>query len=284
MQVINVDPPAKDDSVFRSPLVLLGLAIVAFFGVDLVFLDSDIAKALGTTDASPGLQVLIEYRFLIGALVALVGCAVSMLFGPSSAARREVIVTVRTAAGDSAPSSLDRGDRRLAEQRAREAEELARRHRPEDALTAFREARDLYRAAGDRLGEADCLRAIAHLSVKHASAGRAREAFAEARQLYQQANATAGEATLLLDLGNLEGMVGAEEPARRAYRDALALFNKLGDHRGEANVLYGLGFVERQADPRLAEQRFTQAARLFEEAGALDWRDIALAEASDLKA
>lgn len=282
MQVINVDPPAKDDSMFRSPLVLLGFAVISFFAVDLIFLESDIANTLAHQESSPGLKVLIEYRFLIGALIVLVGWAVKLLFGPA-AAGREVIVTVRNGTEAAAPATAGRADLRLAEQRGREAQELARRQRPEEALTALREARDLYRAGGDRLGEADCLKSIAHLSTKYATAERAREAFTEARQLYQQANAAAGEASLLLDLGNLESMIGADEPARRAYRDALSLFNKLGDHRGEANVLYGLGFVERGSDRQLAEQRFTQAARLFEEVGALDWRDIALAEASELK-
>jgi tetratricopeptide (TPR) repeat protein len=112
---------------------------------------------------------------------------------------------------------------------------------------------------------------------------RAREAYGEARTLYKAVGDRLGEANVLRGLGDLERKLGRNDQAREAYGEARTLYKAVENRLGEANVLLGLGRTEADTDPELARRHLYQAAHLYEAIGMLDWHQSVLDEAAKLK-
>lgn len=155
--------------------------------------------------------------------------------------------------------------------------------RNDQARAAYGEARTLYKAVGNRLGEANVLRGLGHLESKLDRNDQAREAYGEARTLYKAVENRRGEANVLLGLGHLESKLNRNDQARETYGEARTLYKVVGDRLGEANVLLGLGQIEADTDPELARRHLYQAAHLYEAIGMLDWHQSVLDEAAKLK-
>ncbi len=77
---------------------------------------------------------------------------------------------------------------------------------------------------------------------------QAREAYGEAKTLYKAVGDRPGEANVLRGLGDLERTLGRNDQAREAYGEAKTLYKAVGDRLGEANVLYGLGLLAVQLE------------------------------------
>ena len=117
--------------------------------------------------------------------------------------------------------------------------------RNDEARAAYTEARALYRAVENRLGEANVLLGLGELERMLGRNDEARTAYTEARALYRAVENRLGEANVLLGLGRLEHKLGRNDEARAAYTEARALYRAVGDRLGEANVLLGLGELKR---------------------------------------
>jgi DNA-binding SARP family transcriptional activator len=145
----------------------------------------------------------------------------------------------------------------LALQASREAADPARVARAALALSTMRylagqaeasislaeEAAAIYRARGDRPGEA---RALDQVGVAHFRTGRWREAvacFSEARVRYQSAEDLQGVAETLGHAGVCGWQLGRHAEAAAQMQEALALYRAVGDRRGEMKVLINLGRV-----------------------------------------
>jgi tetratricopeptide (TPR) repeat protein len=113
----------------------------------------------------------------------------------------------------------------------------------EASISLAEEAAAIYRAHGDRPGEA---RALDQVGVAHFRTGRWREAvacFSEARALYQSAEDLQGVAETLGHSGVCGWQLGRHAEAAAQMQEALALYRAVGDRRGEMKVLINLGRV-----------------------------------------
>jgi DNA-binding SARP family transcriptional activator/Tfp pilus assembly protein PilF len=114
---------------------------------------------------------------------------------------------------------------------------------PEASIPLAEEAAAIYRARGDRPGEA---RALDQVGVAHFRTGRWREAvacFSEARVRYQSAEDLQGVAETLCHAGVCGWQLGRHAEAAAQMQEALALYRAVGDRRGEMKVLINLGRV-----------------------------------------
>ena len=121
----------------------------------------------------------------------------------------------------------------------------------------------LYQAAGKERGEASALR---ELGAVQRQAGRfedSERSLTRARTLFAAAGYRYGEASVLAYLGGVRMAVKSYAPAREALEAALAIYRAVDDPQGQANCLLFLG-------------------KAHLDAGALDLAEPALAEAGEL--
>ncbi len=113
----------------------------------------------------------------------------------------------------------------------------------EASISLAEEAAAIYRAQGDRPGEA---RALDQVGLAHFRTGRWREAvacFAEARVRFQSAEDLQGVAETLGHAGVCGWQLGRHAEAAAQMQEARALYRAVGDRRGEFKVLINLGRV-----------------------------------------
>ncbi len=174
----------------------------------------------------------------------------------------------------------------VAEARVREAEALRRLGDSAGAAMASEASRQLYVAAGDRVGEASALTVAAGALFDRGDLAAARDANERALTRYREAGDRGGVARslnslavlarnlgdlarsrtlyeealqVLAEVGDLGGTAytrnnlaaaiveeGRLTEARKAVTDALAVFRQLKDQSGVADALLNLGTIERQ--------------------------------------
>jgi DNA-binding SARP family transcriptional activator len=114
---------------------------------------------------------------------------------------------------------------------------------PEESIPLAEEAAAIYRAQGDRSGEA---RALDQVGLAHFRTARWREAvacFAEARILYRAAGDPHGVADTLGHASVCDWQLGRHAEATSQMEEALTLYRAAGDRRGEVKVQTNLGRV-----------------------------------------
>ena len=141
----------------------------------------------------------------------------------------------------------------VAEARVREAEALRRLGKPAEAEAAAAEARSLYAAAGDRVGEASALAVAAGALFDRGELVLARAANQEALRSYREAGDRDGVARTLNGLAVLARNLGELATARELYSEALAVLAEIDDRRGTAYARNNLAAV------RAEEGRFSAA-------------------------
>lgn len=107
----------------------------------------------------------------------------------------------------------------------------------ETAITAFQEARRVWREIGDTYAEADALMSE---GVAHTRVGNYRDAetaYQEALELFTEIDAIEGQATVMGNLGTLLYMQGNPERAIGFLDRAADLFAELGEQEREAETL-----------------------------------------------
>lgn len=131
----------------------------------------------------------------------------------------------------------------VAEARLREAESLRRLGDGAGASTAAEAARQLYVAAGDRVGEAAALTVAAGALFERGDLGASRGATEGALARYREAGDRGGVARSLNSLAVLARNQGDLAQARALYEEALQVLSEVGDIRGEAYTRNNLAAV-----------------------------------------
>jgi len=109
------------------------------------------------------------------------------------------------------------------------------------ALDDYAEALGLFRAVGDRLGEANVLKAQGDVLYFLKRTDEALEKYAEALGLFRAVGARLGEANVLQAQGDVHRWKREYDSARAMYESALNLYLQVGARQGTANAYLGLG-------------------------------------------
>ncbi len=124
-----------------------------------------------------------------------------------------------------------------------QGEVLAFLKQSEAALARYEAALGLYRAVGDRLGEANVLRAQGEVLAFLKQSEAALARYEAALGLYRAVGDRLGEANVLRAQGEVLAFLKQSEAALARYREALGLYRAVGSRLGEANVLLAQGKV-----------------------------------------
>jgi tetratricopeptide (TPR) repeat protein len=134
------------------------------------------------------------------------------------------------------------------------------------AESQARSALPLFRAAGDRIAEAE---ALALLGLGEAAAGDPVAAllqFESALSLYTRMGARRGVAAMLHQIGRVRAALGQSSSARGALTKALAIRHDVGLRDDEAETHYELGLAAWKGGAiRKADQHLVAALDLIEE-------------------
>jgi tetratricopeptide (TPR) repeat protein len=116
------------------------------------------------------------------------------------------------------------------------------------ALTSYAQALDLFRAVGDRLGEANVLQAIGDVQQFRKETNAALTSYAQALDLFRAVGDRLGEANVYLAIGQLQG-----EP--ELFERAITLYRQIGDAYSTARgqYFYALLLLERGEADRAIE-------------------------------
>jgi tetratricopeptide (TPR) repeat protein len=135
--------------------------------------------------------------------------------------------------------------------------------RRDEALARYDQALGLFRAVGDRLGEANVLQAQGDVLAFLDRRDEALARYDQALGLFRAVGDRLGEANVLKAQGDALAFLDQRDEAFRCYEQALQLFRTVGARLGEANTLLALG----QASLRAG--RTSQGMALLEQARGL---------------
>jgi eukaryotic-like serine/threonine-protein kinase len=147
----------------------------------------------------------------------------------------------------------------LAQARQMQCELFNRLGQLQDAVSACREARDIFAAAGNREGEARSLQIWA-VVISRTDAPESIPLFLQAQTIFRRNGSEAGEADVLDNLGNIYEGQGDLATAEKMIREAVAIFRRLDDQR---NMTAAIGNL---ADNRVDQGDLRGAIQLYEEA------------------
>jgi tetratricopeptide (TPR) repeat protein len=157
---------------------------------------------------------------------------------------------------------------RLAVASVRQAGFLSYTGQYDDARQAGERALALYRAADDKVGEAQALRELGFLHWSAEDYGAALTYGRDALQLHRRRGEVEGEATALHNLAEIHRSLGSPRQAVTQYEAALSLYWARQDQRRQALALYGMAHALRQlGDLEGAFSRYQQALTHCEVAG-----------------
>jgi tetratricopeptide (TPR) repeat protein len=137
-----------------------------------------------------------------------------------------------------------------------------------EALENYEQALGLFREIGDRLGEANTLRAVGDVLQFKKRSDEALENYQQALGLYREIGDRLGEAYTLKAVGDVLQFQDRGDEALENYEQALGLFREIGDRLGEANTLQAVGHVlqfKKRSDQAL--ENYQQALGLYREIG-----------------
>ncbi|WP_339377824.1 CHAT domain-containing protein [Calothrix sp. NIES-2100] len=124
----------------------------------------------------------------------------------------------------------------------------------------FNNALPLYRAVGDRGGEATTLNNIGAVYNDLGEKQKALEYFNNALPLSRAVGDRGGEATTLNNIGAVYNDLGEKQKALEYFNNALPLLRAVGDKGMEATTLYNLAYLERSRGNLQASRTNVEAA------------------------
>ncbi|MEG5233159.1 tetratricopeptide repeat protein [Microcoleus sp. AT9b-C3] len=111
------------------------------------------------------------------------------------------------------------------------------------AITKFEEALKLFRAVGDRSGEANTLTWLGGIYSELGEQQKALEYYSQSLPLFRATGDRGGEATTLNNIGLVYSDLGEKQKALEYYSQSLPLRRAVGDRSGEAATLSNIGNV-----------------------------------------
>ena len=146
--------------------------------------------------------------------------------------------------------------------------ELHRRfYEADEALENYARAIEIYRQVGERLGEANTLRAIGVVLQFKKQTDEALENYARAMQIYRQVGERLGEANTLKAIGDVLQFKKQTDEALENYARAIEIYRQVGARLGEANCLHELGNLAEEIEKKL--QFLQEAQQLYVTIGSL---------------
>ena len=109
------------------------------------------------------------------------------------------------------------------------------------AIQKYEEALPLWRAVGDKKGEAYTLNKIGYVYARLSEPKKALEYYNQALLLWPAVGDRLNEATTLINIGMSYWRVGESQKALDYYAQALPLERAVGNHEGEASTLNNIG-------------------------------------------
>ncbi len=125
---------------------------------------------------------------------------------------------------------------------------LSELQRYDAALKSYEQALILHQQVGDRLGEADVLKAIGGVQQLRDDRETALAFYERSLSIYQELGDMHGIAVTQHAMADVQVQQGQVEEAITLYQQALALYRQVGDRAGQTNVL--------EAMPQLRSSRF----------------------------
>ncbi|MEG4814163.1 CHAT domain-containing protein [Microcoleus sp. K5-D4] len=136
------------------------------------------------------------------------------------------------------------------------------------AIAKWEEALKLFRAVGDRGGEAITLSNIGKVYSDLGEKQKALEYYTQSLPLSRALGDRGGEARSLTSIGTLYSDSGEPQKALEYYSQSLPLSRGLGDRNGEATTLISIGSVySGSGEPQKALEYYSQALPLFRAVG-----------------
>ena len=137
------------------------------------------------------------------------------------------------------------------------------------AIQKWEEARLLYRAVGNRRGEATTLTGIGRVYDALGEKQKALDYYNQALPIFRAVGDRGGEATTLNNIGGVYDALGEKQKALDYYNQALPIDRAVGDRGGEATTLTGIGRVyDALGEKQKALDFFNQALPVFRAVGA----------------
>ncbi|MGH9970291.1 MAG: CHAT domain-containing protein, partial [Pyrinomonadaceae bacterium] len=132
------------------------------------------------------------------------------------------------------------------------------------ALEFYNQVLPIYKAVGDRAGEANTLLNIGIVYNALGEKRKALEFYNQVLPIYKAVGDKAGEANTLYNIGNVYNALGEKQKALEFYDRALALFRASGDRGREALTLFNLGNIYSDSgENQKALDSYSQALLLF---------------------
>jgi tetratricopeptide (TPR) repeat protein len=138
------------------------------------------------------------------------------------------------------------------------------------AVEQFDQALERFNAIGDRLGQANVLKAIGDVQQFRKDRDAALASYDQALERFNAIGDRLGQANVLKAIGDVQQFRKELDAALASYDQALERFNAIGSLLGQANVLMAIGDVQQfrdDRDPALAS--YDQALERFNAIGSL---------------
>ncbi|MBC7911416.1 MAG: tetratricopeptide repeat protein [Pyrinomonadaceae bacterium] len=111
------------------------------------------------------------------------------------------------------------------------------------AIEKFKASRQLFKAVGDKHGEAAALTMLGSLHAAFGEHQQALDYFNQSLPMSQAIGDASSEANTLGNIGGIYDNLGEDQKALDYYNRSLALFQKIGDRKGEGAVISNMGKV-----------------------------------------
>jgi CHAT domain-containing protein len=141
--------------------------------------------------------------------------------------------------------------------------------RNSEALDAHRNARQLYRAVGDKQGQGDSWRGEADVLFLLGNIQGALSAYRQARSLFHDVGSKQGQGISWFGEAQVLFLLGNNDVSLSAYRQARSLSQDVGDKLGQGHSWYGeAGVLLQLGNNQGALSAYRQARALYQDVGA----------------
>lgn len=141
------------------------------------------------------------------------------------------------------------------------AEALRYAGRFEEARGEAEQARHIYRDAGEKEGEAHCLRLLGHIASELSATAQARRLVARALSMFEELGHVHGSAQCEVMMGEIDYVAGDHRRGRMVLQNAAERFLSVGDRLGHGQCLLLQSYIEQAGGSPIIARELLQTAR-----------------------